>query len=62
MEFRLAKPKDLSEIQTVYHLIEHMSESNIVLWDKEPPNGVLADDIEAGRLIVHSDEGRASGR
>lgn len=59
MEFRLAKPEDLSEIQAVYRqLIEHMGENNVVLWNDEYPHEVFEEDIASGRLFVLLDDGK----
>lgn len=59
MEFRLAKPNDLVEIQTLYKkLIERLGEDNVVLWNNEYPHQAFGDDIADGRLYVLLDEER----
>lgn len=58
MEFCLAKPTNLLEIQAMYKdLIEHLGENNLVLWDDQYPHEAFVDDITANRLYVLVHEG-----
>lgn len=59
MEFRIATPEDLAEVQALYRdLIEQMGEDNVVLWNKDYPHEAFEDDIALGRLFVLLDEGK----